>query len=82
MYTLTGTPEQLTIAINDAPVLRLSQGCALLIGLTYSNLQRHSEAHAQDFLHGVVMGLNHVQMTGAVPVCVGAIPQPEERQDG
>lgn len=55
-------------SINGELVARLDGGNALTIGLTYVNLQKQDDRRAQDFLHGVVLGMTHIVLTGAIPV--------------
>ena len=64
---MEATKEQLTVSLNGERIVTLREGNALLIGWTYESLSRHDVRRAQDFIHGVAAGLNHVVLTGVLP---------------
>ena len=61
------TPDTLVISHMGEVILTLTGGNVLLIGMTYLNMGAHGDHRAQDFLHGVLCGVNHVAMTGVPP---------------
>ena len=70
MYDVDITPESIVVSLNGDMVMTLREGNTLLIGLSYENINRHDSMRAQDFIHGVLMGVNHVALTGKLPAIV------------
>ena len=68
MYEVELTPGRVTVFLMGETIMTITGGNALLIGLTYNNLHSNDEKRGQDFTHGVLMGINHVAMTGGLPV--------------
>ena len=73
MYDVDFSNDQFTISLNGQLILRFTEGNTLLIAATYANLNRTDHERGQDFLHGVLMGFNHVAMTDVVPRVVPTI---------
>lgn len=67
MYQVEVTSESVVVSLNGEMVMTLCEGNTLLIGLTYENLCNHDSMRAQDFIDGVLMGINHVAFTGKLP---------------
>jgi hypothetical protein len=76
MYDVEVTPSVVSVALGGEVLMRLDGGAALLIGLTYANFQHVDPQRADDFMHGVLSGINHCAMTGQVPAVVLALEGP------
>ena len=65
---IEGKQDEIRIKyINDVIACELRGGSALSISLTYDSLKRHSEQRADDYISGVVAGINHCAITGQAP---------------
>lgn len=75
IFQVEGIEEQPNGAIrikyfNGITACELRGGSAITIATTFSNLKRHSEQRADDYISGVVAALNHCALTQAIPVVV------------
>jgi hypothetical protein len=55
---------------NGITACELRGGSAITIATTYSNLSRHSEQRADDYISGVIAAINHCSLTRFIPVVV------------
>jgi len=49
-------------------LFQLRGGQALVVGLTHANLKTIDAQRADDYIHGLLDALVHVQMTASIPV--------------
>jgi hypothetical protein len=79
MYDVDVTPAGVTVSLDGEVLMGLQGGAAPLIGLTYANLQHHDAQRADDFIHGVLCGINHTALTGEVPAVVRSLGEEQGR---